>query len=124
MSNIKKYVSAYGTTLEIGDFYGGGDDEVITVMKNGNVDGNGDGDSDRNNDRNRRDNKLTIYTNHGYWELTLKPGDYLVFVDGSSKILKTKAEELEIEELEAKKLEVEEEQDYKEALRKEDENEE
>lgn len=68
---IKKFISQGGVTLEIGDFYGGGLDEAITSMEETN-------------------NKLTINTALGFYDLTLKAGDYLLQVDGSSKLVKSK----------------------------------
>lgn len=69
--NIKKYMSQGGVVLEVGDFYGGGNDEVITSME-------------------EEGTNLKIYTTVGYSDLTLKPGDYIVAVDGSAKLVKSK----------------------------------
>jgi hypothetical protein len=69
--NVKKYISVYGVTLEIGDFYGGGEDEAITSME--------------------QDNQhLKVNTGMGFYDLALKPGDYLSYVDGSSILIKSK----------------------------------
>lgn len=71
MSDIKKYISVGGVVFEAGDFYGGGNDEVISSME-------------------EEGTKLTIHTSVGYYELTLKPGDYLVATDGSARLVKSK----------------------------------
>lgn len=71
MIAIKKYMSKGGTTLEIGDFYGGAPDEVITSME-----------------ENGRD--LKVFTTNGYYDLALQAGDYLVETSGSSKLVKSK----------------------------------
>lgn len=71
MSDIKKYMSQGGVVLEVGDFYGGMEEDAIVSMVEENT-------------------KLTINTNRSFYELTLKPGDYLVTSDGSSKLVKSK----------------------------------
>lgn len=68
---IKKYMSQGGSVLEVGDFYGGGEDEVIQSME-------------------QEDTNLKISTSVGFWDLTLKPGDFLVKEDGSSFLIKSK----------------------------------
>lgn len=68
--DIKKYMSMGGVTLEIGDFYGD-EDEMITSME-------------------ETGTNLKIRTSVGYYDLTLKPGDFLVQTDGSSKLVKSK----------------------------------
>lgn len=68
---IKKYIAQGGTTLELMDFYGGGQDEVINKMSE-------DG------------TKITILTTCNHYEFALKPGDFISYLDGSSKIVKSK----------------------------------
>jgi len=68
---VKKYISSMASVLEVGDFYGGGDDEVIQSME-------------------AQDTNLRINTNMSYYDLTLKAGDYIAYEDGSSKIFKSK----------------------------------
>ena len=60
-----------GMVLEVNDFYGGSEDEVITRME-------------------EEGTNLRIITSAGFYNLTLKPGDYLVQTDGSSKLVKSK----------------------------------
>ncbi len=69
--DIKKYMSQGGVTLEVNDFYGSSEDEVIKFMT-------------------ETGTNLRIDTTHSYYELTLKPGDFLVQTDGSSKLVKSK----------------------------------
>lgn len=69
--DIKKFISAGGTTLEIGDLYGGGDEEVITTMEEtGKI--------------------LKIFTNQSYYDLHLQAGDWLKLTDDSTKLVKSK----------------------------------
>lgn len=75
--NVKRYLSNGGTALEIGDFYQG--EAVITAME-------------------ETGTNLKIYTFSEFgavtstdsFDITLKPGDYLVLTDGSSKLVKSK----------------------------------
>jgi hypothetical protein len=66
--NIKKYMSSGGVVLEVGDFYG---EDVITSME-------------------ETGPNLKILTSVGFYDITLKPGDFLVQTDGSSKLVKSK----------------------------------
>jgi hypothetical protein len=68
---IKKFISAAGVILEVGDFYGSSDDESISSME-------------------EEGTNLRIYTTGSYYDLTLKPGDFLVDTTGSSKLVKSK----------------------------------
>lgn len=68
---IKKFVSNGGVILEIGDFYGGGQDEVIQTME-------------------EEGTSLTVNTSCNFYTLTMKPGDYVLSEDGSAKIVKSK----------------------------------
>lgn len=68
---IKKYVTAGGVTIEVGDFYGGGPDEVVTFME----------------EQNRA---LTVTTSSGQYTLTITAGDYMVDTEGSGHIVKSK----------------------------------
>ncbi len=71
---IKKYITPGGMTLEIGDFYGGGgDEEVITSMTS-------------------EGTNLHIITTSGYYDLTLKPGDYIVDTESSGHLVKLKTD--------------------------------
>ena len=67
---IKKFITD-GVTLEVGDFYGGGEDEVIQSMED-------------------KGSTLQINTSHGFYDLSLKPGDYISDDSGSAKIVKSK----------------------------------
>jgi len=68
-----KYISQSGTRIEVGDFYGGGLDEVVTSLE-------------------ELDNKthLRVNTTLSYYDIFLNIGDYLVLGDGSGKIIKNK----------------------------------
>jgi len=69
--DIKKYISAGGTTLEIGDLYGSGDEEVITTLQ-------------------EQSKILKIFTNQSYYDLPLQAGDWLKLSDDTSKLIKSK----------------------------------
>ena len=69
--DIRKYVTASGLTFEVGDFYGGDTDESISSIV-----------SEYHN--------LTITTSSGFYNLTLKPGDYVIDTAGSGHIIKSK----------------------------------
>lgn len=68
---IKKYVTAGGVTMEIGDFYGGGPDEVVTQLV-------------------EADRLLTITTSSGQYTMAITTGDYMVDTTGSGHIVKSK----------------------------------
>ncbi len=73
---IKKYISHSGITIEVGDFYGGGQDhegigEVVTSLE-------------------ESDSNLRIYTSLSSYDISLKAGDYLGLSDGSGKLVKAK----------------------------------
>lgn len=72
---IKKYISASGITIEIGDFYGGGTDEVVSSLE-------------------EKEHSVTINTNLGFYTLPLSPGDYLGFQDGSGRIITKKTDDV------------------------------
>lgn len=65
----KKYISHSGVTIEIGDFYGGGLDEVVSSLEDDNT-------------------NLRIITNQDIYLIQMQAGDFLSFADGSSKIVK------------------------------------
>lgn len=71
MEQIKKYISQAGVILEIGDFYGGGEDEVITSIE-------------------EEGTSLLIKTSCNEYPFTLKPGDYLLTTEGSGRVVKSK----------------------------------
>lgn len=73
---IRKYISNSGVTLEVGDFYGYGPDEIISSLEENGY-------------------KLRINTNLGFYDLTLRSGDYLSEGDGAGKIIKHKHDETE-----------------------------
>lgn len=71
---IKKFISQSGVTIESGDFYGGGTDEVVSSLEeNGSY--------------------LNIITNLDIYRVSLSPGDYLGMADGSGKTIKNKHDE-------------------------------
>ncbi len=73
---IRKYTSNSGVTLEVGDFYGSGPDEVITSLE-------------------ENDYQLRINTNLNFYDLTLKPGDYLSEGDGAGRVIKNRHDDTE-----------------------------
>lgn len=77
---IKKYITHSGITIEIGDFYGGGMDEVVSSFEEISLD---------------VPTHIRINTNLSYYELPLSPGDYISYQDGSGKIIKNKHDESE-----------------------------
>lgn len=70
MSQVTKFISQ-SLTLEVGDFYGAGQDEVVKSMED-------------------KDHEIEIVTSHDSYEFRLQPGDYMAFSDGSSRIMKSK----------------------------------
>lgn len=68
---IKQYFSKSGIQIEVGYFYGPGQDEVITSVE-------------------RDGFKLTVGTSHSKYDIKLSPGDSLVFEDGSYETIKEK----------------------------------
>ncbi len=78
---IKKYISHSGVTIETGDFYGGAVDsegmgEVVSSLE-------------------ELGNQLQVNTNLGFYQIDLKPGDYLGMHDGSGKVVKNKHDDIE-----------------------------
>lgn len=71
MIQINKYISASGTTHEVGDMYGTGTDEVITTME-------------------EEGKILRIFTSQSYYDHHLQTGDWLQDSNGSSKLVKSK----------------------------------
>lgn len=76
---IKKYISHSGVTIEVGDFYGGGLDEVISSLEEL---------PDKDVPTHFR-----INTNLNNYEFTLKPGDFIGYTDGNGKVIKNKHDE-------------------------------
>lgn len=71
MTQLSKYISQHGTVIEIGYFYGSGEEEVVSSLE-------------------EEGSKLTIRTTQSFYELTIKPGDYLLTTDGTARIVKSK----------------------------------
>ena len=70
METLKKYISHSGVIIELGDFYGGNDEVVVTL------------EDDSIN--------LRLITNKDIYILPLQVGDYLSLPDGSGKLIKNK----------------------------------
>ena len=70
--NVKKFISASGMTYEIGDLYpGGGPEEVITsIEETGKI--------------------IRFWTALSYYDYHTKSNDYIMYADGSAKLVKSK----------------------------------
>lgn len=76
---IKKYITRSGVTIEVGDFYGGGQDEVVTSFEV---------------EENECPLDILIKTTVDSYKIPLGIGDYLGMDDGSGKIVKGKNDNL------------------------------
>lgn len=71
---IKKYISHSGVTIEIGDFFGDGVDEVVSSFEE-------IPSSDV-------PTHVRVNTTQNNYEFRLHPGDYIGYQDGNGKVIK------------------------------------